>query len=185
MSVEDFRPSPDPEAAKAAPSGWSLVALLAVLAASTAISVRDNSSPRPGAAADETSKLVGEKAEVARGALRQVEKAWEIGAPVNLPTQEYFAWSRRLLEAQIFLSLGPDEAKTEDVEVYLNRAKGAANPDRVSAFEAHLRRMRQLEERYRPMYERKQFSAFDFATLEYRRLQAQVWLTRENARRGD
>lgn len=164
--------------------------ILAVAVAALTLSSHGQLSPRPLMAedareSDEATRLVEEQGQVARQALQMIEKAWSIGAPVNLPTQEYHVWSRRLLGTEIYLGFGQGEAKTEDVEVYLNRAKGKADPRRLAAFGQHTKRMKHLEDRYRPLYERKQLSAFDFATVEYHRLQAQIWEARERDRPGD
>ena len=42
--------------------------------------------------------------------------------------------------------------------------------------------MKSLEDRYRPLYERQQFSLFDFSRVEFQRLQADIWLAREKGR---
>jgi hypothetical protein len=131
---------------------------------------------------DTTKTLVEAQVKLAKKALRLIEDSRQIGAPVRASSEERYLWSRRLLEAQIYLSLGAAEAKTEDVEVYLNQVRGPAVAERVKAFEAHLERMRQMEAWYRPLYERTQMSAFDFAKVEFTRLQAEVWLSREQSR---
>ncbi len=129
-----------------------------------------------------TEALVETKLKIARKAIRLIDSSLKIGAPVRASQQERYLWSRRLLEAQIFLSLGADDPKAEDVEVYLALARGPANPERVTAFREHLERMKLIEQLYRPLYEKGQFSTFDFATVEYNRMQAEVWLSREQGR---
>ena len=41
-----------------------------------------------------------------------------------------------------------------------------------------------MEMWYRPMYEKTQMSPFDYAKVEYSRMQAEVWLSREKSRGG-
>jgi hypothetical protein len=132
--------------------------------------------------AETTRGLVETKLKIAQKAIRLIDSSMKIGAPVRASQQERYLWSRRLLEAQIFLSLGPDDPRAEDVEVYLALAKGPANPERLTAFREHLERMKLIEQLYRPLYEKGQFSTFDFATVEYNRMQAEVWISREQGR---
>lgn len=133
---------------------------------------------------DKTRALVEAQVKLATKALHLIENSRQIGAPVRAAPEERYVWSRRLLEARIYLTLAETEPKTEDVEVYLNQARGPAVAERVAAFEAHLERMKQNEKWYRPLYESTRMSAFDFARVEFNRLQAEVWLSRERTHDG-
>src|SRR5262245_10122956 len=79
--------------------------------------------PRP-AAADKTAELVESQLKLARRALQLIDGSRRLGAPLAIPSQETVVWSREVLQARIFLSLRAGEPKTQDVEVYLNQAKG-------------------------------------------------------------
>jgi len=138
---------------------------------------------RQDAKSDEkTRALVEGQVQISQKALKWIQNSRQIGAPVRASSEEWTTWSRRLLEAQIFLSLGDNEPKTQDVEVYLSQAHGPMVPGRVAFFEGHLDRMRLMEAWYRPMYEKTQMSAFDFTRVEFSRNQAEVWLSRERGR---
>ena len=144
--------------------------------------LRAQQEARGPVVADDPTALVEGQLKLARRALQLIERSREIGAPVMLPSQETVAWSRRVLEARIYLSLGPGEPKTQDVEVYLGQAKGPAPAGRLAAFEEHFNRMKALDARYRPLYEQGQMSPFDFTKVEFARLQAEVWLIRAKRR---
>jgi hypothetical protein len=131
---------------------------------------------------DRTAALVEQKLQLSLNILKLVDKSRAMGAPVRAPTQEIALWSRHVLEARIYLSLAKSDFRTQDVEVYLSRAKGPANAERVAAFEEYLRRVKALEDLYRPLFERGNFSAYDFGMIEALRLQAEIWLSREKER---
>jgi hypothetical protein len=138
----------------------------------------------PPAATDEATALVEKQRALSLRALQLIDQSRRIDAPVAALAPETYIWSRHVLEARLYLSLGAGEAKTQDIELYLNQARGEPKPDRVAAFEEHVRRMKSLEDRYRPIYERGQFSTFDFAKVEFYRMQAETWLAREKGRAG-
>jgi hypothetical protein len=131
---------------------------------------------------DKSAALVEEKLRVCLKVLELIDKSRKIGAPVQGYSFEMIRWSRQVLEARIYLSLAKSAFKTQDVEVYLSQAKGPANAERVTAFEQYLRSMRSLEALYRPLYQKGNFSTYDFAQIEAVRVQADIWLSREKNR---
>ena len=131
---------------------------------------------------DKSAALVEQKLQVCLKVLELIDKSRKIGAPVQGYSFEMIRWSRQVLEARIYLSLEKSAFKTQDVEVYLSQAKGPPSPERVSAFEQYLRSMRSLEDLYRPLYQKGNFSTYDFAQIEAVRLQAEIWLSREKNR---
>jgi hypothetical protein len=66
--------------------------------------------------------------------------------------------------------------------VYLTLSNAAPTPERTTAFEDRLKRMRDRELTLRPLYERGILSALAFLEIQSHRLEAQFWLTRERAR---
>ena len=131
---------------------------------------------------DRAAALVEKKQQLCLRILGLIQKARKLGAPVTAYSQQVINWSRQLLETQIYLSLADSDFKTQDIEVYLSRAKGPANADRVAAFEGYLRTMKGLEDIYRPLYDKGNYSTYDFAQIEAVRVQAEIWLAREQGR---
>ncbi len=145
------------------------------------VSANAKPGPTPTAQAEEINAQVQTQLRLAKKALALLANSRQIGAPVAASSREQYSWSRRQLECEVFLTFRADEPRTQDVEVYLNRAKGPSDPARRAALEGHVARMKDLEARYRRLYETQQFSAFDFAQVEYSRMEAEVWLAREKA----
>jgi hypothetical protein len=121
-----------------------------------------------------------------RLSLRSIElldRSLAIGAAVQATGLETYFWSRHVLEARLFLDPGDGAPRVQDIELYLAQARGPAQPAQVAAFEEHARRMKALEERLRPLAERRLLSAFDWVKVEFARLEAAVWLAREKGRK--
>ncbi len=134
------------------------------------------------AAADASRNLVERQRELSLRALDLIAKSINLGAPVIASSEDTILWSNKLLGCRLYLSFGPGEMKTQDPEVYLSLAKGPPNPARIAAFDDHYKRTKVVEERYLPLYQRGDFSAFNFARIESSRLQAEIWLSRERNR---
>ena len=174
-------------------SGWGLqlgtfgvaVAMLAV--ASVGLPPRSavcaqQEAPRP-AGEDSASGIARKQLRLSEEALGLIAKSRDLGAPVAMVWADTIFWSRQVLEARLFLSFPDREGRTQDVEVYLHAAKGAAVADRLAAFADHLARMKALENQYRPLFQQGNLSAFHFARIESARLQAEIWQAREEGRR--
>jgi hypothetical protein len=117
--------------------------------------------------------------ELARKAFGMIAASWRGGAPVSNQPRDVYAWSKRLLGAQIYLSMDDDELKVEDPEVYLAVAKARPKAERLAAFAAHLERMKQWEQRLRPLARDKIMAPFAYLDIQANRLQAEMWLARE------
>src|SRR5262249_59575190 len=76
-----------------------------------------------------------------------------------------YAWSRRLLLAQLELSVTPGT--------------------RVASFEAHLARMKGLEAQAAAHYRERRISDMERMEAEFHRLEAESWLARERAASGE
>jgi hypothetical protein len=70
-------------------------------------------------------------------------------------------WSQRLLDAQLSASTQP--------------------ADRIAAYQAHLDRMRKLEDQVKESHKREMATSLDLAAAQFHRLQAEQWLAREKA----
>jgi hypothetical protein len=138
-----------------------------------------------GVAAPEASDArarVQDQLELAKRAMSIIDKATQRGIPAIRQPQEVFIWSYRLLQAQIYLSLEPDEPKTLSPEVYLVLPKIKPKPERTTAFDDHWRRMKAWEDRLRGLIARGAMSPLDFTEIEAHRLEAEAWLAREKAK---
>jgi hypothetical protein len=105
----------------------------------------------------------GKAAANAKARLEAARKVYEVyldrykrGEPQPLNAELLYRWSRRWLEAQ-------QELATK---------KG----DKVAAVEAHLTRMRWLEELLRRMHKSGVAATFDVAGAEFYRLEAERWV---------
>jgi hypothetical protein len=127
-------------------------------------------------------KLVKDQLALAERALGLISRSAQIGAPVSNAAADVHAWSYRRLGARLFLSFGPDEPKTMDPEVYLIRAQGPPNPDRLAAFEEHRDLMKIWEIRFAGLAKTGVGSQFNYLTFQAHLLQAEIWLARERAR---
>jgi hypothetical protein len=167
----------------------STVAVLALLTLPIAAT---RSEPRQDAKADQPEvapRASDDRADIARAqlktarqALEMIRRSSELGAPIVNQPRDVHRWSTRLLGAQIYLSLPEDTPRTADPEVYFALATAAPTPERTTAFEDHLKRMRNWESTLRPLYERGILSALEFLEIQSHRLEAEFWLARERSR---
>jgi hypothetical protein len=110
----------------------------------------------------------------------QIQRAsWNLGAPVANQPDLIYDWSTRLLGTQIYLSLPEHGPRVEDPEVYLALPNVPPNPVRLAAFQAHLARMRQWEDRLRPLVRDRIMPPLDFKSIQAHRQQAELWILRE------
>jgi hypothetical protein len=140
---------------------------------------------RGGNAADrpaEPRAVAEEQLALARRALGIIDQATQRGIPALRQPQEVYVWSRRLVEAQLYLSFEPDEPKTMSPEVYLSLFQVKPKPERAAAFEVHWKRMQLWEDRLRSLIARGAMSPLDFTEVEAHRIEAESWLAREKAR---
>ncbi|MBX6315259.1 MAG: hypothetical protein IRY99_20465 [Isosphaeraceae bacterium] len=137
---------------------------------------------RPEAAGGNPIELAKARLERARRSLAILERVVARGNPVTNQAKTVYFWSLRQLGDELFLSLHQNELKTEDPEIYLAAAQGPPNAQRIAAFEGHLRRMQEWEDRFRPLYDQGIMSVIEFMEVQDNRLQAQLWLAREKAR---
>jgi hypothetical protein len=119
--------------------------------------------------------------ELARKALAIIRAKTALGPQVSHPVEDTYRWSVLQLGAQIYLSMGPDEIKVEDPEVYLAVAKSRPNAERLKAFESHYLLMKKWEEKLRPLAQNTLIAPLDFMEIQEHRLQAELWLARERA----
>ena len=124
-------------------------------------------------------ELARERREVSKRALGIIDRSWEIGAPVRDAAGDVHMWSSRLLGTEIYLSMAEGETRVEDAEVYLSLTGIKPNPNRTTAFEQHLARMRSWENRLRRLADQGVMSTIGFLDVESRRIQAELWLARE------
>lgn len=125
--------------------------------------------------------IVKARLELARKALAIIRAKTALGPQVSHPVEDTYRWSVLQLGAQIYLSMGPDEIKVEDPEVYLAVAHSRPNRERLQAFEAHFNLMQKWEKKLRPLAENTLLAPLDFMEIQAHRLQAEVWLARERA----
>jgi hypothetical protein len=125
---------------------------------------------------------VRSRQKLSREALDIIRASWKVGAPVLNQPNDIYRWSTRLLGAQIYLSMGAEEIRVEEPEVYLALTNVKPNSERLEAFEAHLQRMRDWEDRLRPLARGKIMAPLDFKNIQANRYQAEVWLARERMR---
>ncbi|HWE36413.1 MAG TPA: hypothetical protein VG406_07550 [Isosphaeraceae bacterium] len=123
--------------------------------------------------------VVEERLKMARHALELIANVGLLGNPVNNQVGDIYTWSKRLLGSQIYLSMSEGEPRVEDPEVYLALPHVEPKRDRVAAFEAHWRRMREWEERIRGLAAAGRVSRLMFMEIQAHRLQAELWLARE------
>jgi hypothetical protein len=116
---------------------------------------------------------------MARKALDLIGRRTPQGSLVDRPIHEAYRWSLRLLGAEIYLSMGDDELKVEDPEVYLAVPHARPSAARVRAFQDHLGRMKSWENRWRSLMERSYLSAFELMEAQHHVLEAELWLARE------
>jgi hypothetical protein len=138
---------------------------------------------RDDASGDEVAAMVKKQLARSLTLLELLDRSLAIGAAVPATSLETYFWSRHILECRLFLDPGEGAPRVQDIEFYLAQARGPARPAQVAAFEEHLGRMKALEARLRPLAERRIISPFDFAKLEYARLEAEIWLAREKGRK--
>jgi len=113
-------------------------------------------------------------------ALALVNKTIEIGASVNDPSTAVAVWSHRHLSADLYrCSAKGDAPRTADPEVYLGTAAGPADPERLKAFQEHVARMKTWEARFERLDARKFLDRTDLLEIQFRRLQAEAWESRE------
>jgi hypothetical protein len=142
------------------------------------VPAREEPVPRTDVRAD----IAKAQLKTARQALEMIRRSSELGAPIVNQPRDVHRWSTRLLGAQIYLSLPEDTPRTADPEVYFALATAAPTPERTTAFEDHLKRMRNWESTLRPLYERGILSALEFLEIQSHRLEAEFWLARERSR---
>jgi hypothetical protein len=128
---------------------------------------------------DDPEAVAKTQLKISRQALDMIRRSNQLGAPIINQRRDVYRWSRRLLSAQLYLSLPEDQPRTADPEVYLSLSKSTPTPERTTAFQDHLDRMRQWESDLRPLYERGILSTLDFLEIQASRLEAEFWLTRE------
>jgi hypothetical protein len=122
---------------------------------------------------------------LARKALGIIQRRTQLGPQVANPVGDAYQWSVVRLGAQIYLSMGRDESRVEDPEVYLAVAKARPSKERMAAFQAHYDLMKAWEDRTRPLAEKTFMAPLDFLQIQEHRLQAELWLEREKLKVGE
>jgi hypothetical protein len=112
-------------------------------------------------------------------ALGIIQRKTQLGPQVTNPVGDTYQWSMLRLGAQIYLSMGRDENRVEDPEVYLAVAKARPSRERMAAFQSHYDLMKAWEDRTRPLAEKTFMAPLDFLQIQEHRLQAELWLARE------
>lgn len=176
---------------------WKLLAVV-VAAALLSVACRDLAvrsthaqqpdSPRlrsPSERPSDPEALYEDQRRLATRALSIIDQATRRGIPaVDQASQEY-SWSTRRLGAQIYLSLRGNAPKASDPDVFLSIPGIGPDPQRLAAFDAHLRRMKNWEQRLNDVARRGAVSILDLTVAEWRRLQAETWLARERLKSTD
>jgi hypothetical protein len=165
---------------------WRLVAVLITLVITAWILLphalrtahAQNSTP-PVSPSDDDEAIARKRLELAREALQIIQRKTAFGPQVSHPVDDTYRWSVLHLGSQIYLSMGKDEMKVEDPEVYLAVAKAHPDPKRLAAFQAHYDLMKFWENRVRPLAEKTIMARLDFYEIQKFRLQAELWLARE------
>ena len=159
-----------------------LIALAALTAGGVARLPRLRAQDPPPRMKDPSVEIAERRLAVSRKALETIDATMAIGAPVFNQVGDVYVWSYSMLGDQIYLSMGADETRVEDPEVFLAVSKARANPARLAAFEAHFKRMQKWEDRLRPLARNGTMSNLDFLKLQSNRLQAELLLERERVK---
>jgi hypothetical protein len=141
--------------------------------------------PPAAARANVPESIVRNRLELARKALAIIRRKTALGPQVSHPVQDTYRWSVLQLGTQIYLSMGNDEPKVEDPEVYLAITTARPSRNRLAAFQAHYDLMKYWEDRLRPLADSTIMAPLDFLDVQQHRLQAELWLAREKERHGD
>jgi hypothetical protein len=164
---------------------WLAAALAAlIVAAPVGDSHSTLAAPQAAAASSSPDAVASVEARrrLAQDALDMIRISWRIGAPISNQPSDIYNWSRILLGSQIYLGMAEGEPRVEDPDVYLALPDVRTQPERLDAFEAHARRMRQWEDRLRPLARSRIMAPLAFKEIEAHRHQAEMWLARERTR---
>ena len=158
------------------------VTLAGLLAAAGLVLPRGAAARQGAGAAADHLALARSRLALSRQALDLIRRSGERGAQVINQREDFYRWSYRLLGDQIYLSMAAADPRVADPEVYLAVSHARPNADRLAAFEAHARRMRDWEDLMLPLYRRQVLSPIDFLDVQSYRLEAELWLERERVK---
>lgn len=149
-----------------------------------AVGARDDQSPSASPELRAIEEIFQVQIKESKHALRIIDQSALRGAPAtNNVAFSVYLWSRRLLEAQLYLSLPANGTRTADPEVYLASISAASTTERRAAFGDHLRRLKTWEERSEPLYRSGVMSALDYMDIMMRRVQAEQWVARDRLKK--
>jgi hypothetical protein len=157
-------------------------ALLALSGSLVTAQEKPTTSAKPpvGRSVDEVAR---ERRDLARRSLRILDETLARAAPLGNLGDSYYFWSLRLVQCDVFLNLPLDRPRTMDVEVYLATLPPVEGDVVLDSLRMHYRRMLDLDDRYHKLEERGLLSPLGYQHILDHRVEAELWLLREEQRR--